>query len=144
MSILSVHIKVICSAVDDVDLICDAMVKLLHDDAELSVSSSKTYHGAIQFTIEAMATRKRDVRQLTGNLPKSMLTEILEEGLEKMMDDNKTLHFRLDLQEFVKGRVVLGKGIRANHPVKIRMKIESYPGQDPLQVAEEYFSGLGS
>ena len=73
-----------------------------------------------------------------------MLTEILEEGLEKMMDDNKTLHFRLDLQEFVKGRVVLGKGIRGRHPVKIRMKVESYPGQDPLQVAEEYLSSMGS
>ena len=46
-----------------------------------------------------------------------MLTE-LEVGLEKMMDDNKTLHFRLDLQEFVKGRVVLGKGIRGRHRLK--------------------------
>ena len=47
-----------------------------------------------------------------------MLTELLEVGLEKMMDDNKTLHFRLDLQEFVKGRVVLGKGIRVGTRLK--------------------------
>ena len=106
--------------------------------------SSKTYHGATQFTIEAMATRKRDVRQLTGNLPKTMLTELLEEGLEKMMDDNKTLHFRLDLQEFVKEELCWGRGLGVGTRLKIRMKIESYPGQDPLQVAEEYLSGLGS
>ena len=64
MSIRSIHVKVIASAIDDIELISNAVSNLLHKEAELEITRSKSYHGAMQTTIEGSAKRRRDVKQV--------------------------------------------------------------------------------
>ena len=144
MTIRSIHVKVIASAIDDTELISQAILNLLHQDAELVISRDKSYHGAIQTTIEGSAKRRRDVKQVANNFPRSFFNDLMKNDLEQRIDESKFLHFRLDLQEFVRGNIVLVKGNRRRHPVKVRMKIESYPGQDPLTEATKFLSGLAT
>ena len=144
MSIRSIHVKVIASAIDDIELICNAVSNLLHKEAELEITRSKSYHGAMQTTIEGSAKRRRDVKEVANNFPRSFFNDLINNELERRIDDSKFLHFRLDLQEFVKGNIVLVKGDRRRHPVKVRMKIESYPGQDPLTEATKFLSSLAT
>ena len=142
MSIRSIHVRVIASAIDDIELICNAVSNMLHKEAELEITRSKSYHGAMQITIEGSAKRRRDVKQVANNFPRSFFNDLINNGLEQRIDDSKFLHFRLDLQEFVKGNIALARGDRTRHPVKVRMKIESYPGQDPLTEATKFLSSL--
>ena len=144
MTIRSIHVKVIASAIDDTELISQAILNLLHQDAELMITRGKSYHGAIQTTIEGSVKRRKDVKQVLENFPGSFYGDLIDNGLGKRIDDSKYLHFRLDLQEFVKGNTVLVRGNGRRHPVKVRMKIESYPGQDPLTEAKKFLSGLVS
>ena len=144
MSIRSVQVKVIASAIDDIELISNAVENLLHKEAEIVVKRSKSYHGAMQTTIEGSAKRRKDVKQVVNNFPRSFFKDLIDNGLEQRIDDSKFLHFRLDLQEFVKGSIVLVKGDRRRHPVKVRMKIESYPGQDPLTEAIKFLSSFAT
>lgn len=144
MSIRSIHVKVIASAIDDTELISQAILNLLHKDAELVISRDKSYHGAIQTTIEGSAKRRKDVKQVLKNFPGSFYWNLINNGLGERIDDSKYLHFRLDLQEFVKNNIVLVEGSGRRHPVKVRMKIESYPGQDPLTEAKKFLSDLAA
>ena len=57
--------------------------------------------------------------------------QALLEDLEIRFDENNTLHFRLDLNEFIDGQVVLaapGEVIT----IKCHTKVEVYPGQVAL------------
>ena len=54
--------------------------------------------------------RRKDVKQVVNNFPRSFFKDLIDNGLEQRIDDSKFLHFRLDLQEFVKGSIVLVKG----------------------------------
>ena len=66
---------------------------------------------------------------------KGLWDSILKMGIESRMDDSKFLHARLDLQKFVAGEHVLASRARSRHSVKLRIKIECYPGQEIIDEA---------
>ena len=78
----------------------------------------------------------KQARLSLGMLEKESLREILENGLDKRIDDDKFLHIRLSL-----GRLVQGIGAlsgNTDEPVaKGKFKLEVYPGQEPIDVAEK-------
>ena len=59
--------------------------------------------------------------------------DLLISSLDDRMDENNTLHFRIGLDELIRGDVVI---VSSNvKSVKGQTKLEVYPGQSPLEEA---------
>tara|TARA_B110000438_G_scaffold2346_1_gene2439 strand:+ start:304 stop:552 length:249 start_codon:yes stop_codon:yes gene_type:complete len=62
------------------------------------------------------------------------LDSILEDGIEKRIDDSKNLHIRLELSKLVSGEIYLSNNKTTSATVKGKFKIESYPGDSVTEV----------
>ncbi|MGB0628095.1 MAG: RNA-binding domain-containing protein [Candidatus Thalassarchaeaceae archaeon] len=136
----SVEWTIISSAVDDVDMIALALESVLPEGVEIEYENVKSHHGARQTMLRSRLNRKKDIRGSMSLVQKGLWDSILKMGIESRMDDSKFLHARLDLQKFVAGEHVLASRARSRHSVKLRIKIECYPGQEIIDEATTLLS----
>jgi len=128
------------SAVDDVDLIAEALAWLAGDDSVIDVVKGKSALGASQTTLIARLSKKGAMKSL-ARLSGDSLEKLLEEGLDNRIDDEKVLHLRISISDLVRGKAVLWDG--SDGPVaKGRFKIEGYPGDDIVLVATNMITEL--
>ena len=137
MSLHSVSWRVHCSAVDDVEVIEAAMSQLSSGKTQINKEKSKSHHGAPQTLLEIKVNSKKEAKQSLRSLGESVLNQIMENGLDSQIDEDKVFHIRLSLSSFVAGNIRLAEGVDRKSAVKGRFKIESYPGQDPREVLLE-------
>ena len=137
MSLHSASFSVHCSAVDDISLIEESLQWLAGPEAEFIRERSKSHHGAPQLTLSANITRKKTAKEAFTRLGSVALTSLQQGGLAELIDDDKNLHVRLDIDELVCGRVSIARGQSRKFAVKGRFKIEAYPGQQPLEIVNE-------
>lgn len=142
MAFRSVHLRILATPVDDVELISEATSAILPEEVELIVTPHKSHHGALQTTIEAHITRKRDIRIWVERIGATFWEHLLADGISKRIDDDKFLHLRLDLPGLVGGRYVFAHGQSFKHPLKIKIKIESYPGMNTEDEAKSFVRSL--
>ena len=126
----SIEWTIISSAVDDVEMMALALESVLPEGAEIGRENVKSHHGARQTVLRSRITRKKDIRGSMSLVQKGFWNSILKTGVESRIDESKFLHARLDLQKFVAGEHVLANRSRSRHSVKLRIKIECYPGQE--------------
>lgn len=137
----SVEWSIISSAVDDVDMMASALESVLPEGVEIEWENVKSHHGAPQTMLRSRLKKKRDIRGSMSLVQSSFWDSILKTGLESRLDDSKFLHARLDLQKFVSGEHVIASAGRSRHSVKLRIKIECYPGQEIIDEATSLLSG---
>ena len=131
----SIEWTIISSAVDDVDMMALALESVLPESVEIEWENVKSHHGARQTMLRSRINRKKDIRGSMSLVQRGFWDSILKMGVESRMDDSKFLHARLDLQKFVAGEHVLASRTRSRHSVKLRIKIECYPGQNIIDEA---------
>ena len=131
----SMEWTIISSSVDDVDMMALALESILPEGVEIEYENVKSHHGAGQTMLRSRLNRKRDIRGSMSLVQKGLWDSILETGVEPRVDDSKFLHARLDLQRVVAGEHVLASRPRSRHSVKLRIKIECYPGQEIIDEA---------
>ena len=134
MSLHSVSWRIHCSAMDDLEIIQSAMKQLSAVNSEVSWEKSKSYHGSPQTILEMRINNKKNAKQSLELLGKSLLNQLVENGIESQIDDDKIFHIRLSLSSLVAGKLRLAEGSEWTSAVKGKYKIESYPGQDPSEV----------
>ena len=137
MSLHSVNWSVHCSAIDNIEIIEDALSQLSDNSGDLIKENTKSYHGAPQTTISLTINKKRDARDSFEKLGETLLRNLKENGIEKLIDENKVLHIRLSTPHLVQGILQLAEGEGRKIAVKGRFKIESYPGQNPEEVVNQ-------
>ena len=137
----SVEWSIISSAVVDVDMIALALESVLPEGVEIEWENVKSHHGAPQTMHRSRIKRKREIRGSMSLVQSSFWDSILRTGLESRLDDSKFLHARLDLQKFVSGKHVIASKGRSRHSVKLRIKIECYPGQKVIDKATLLLTG---
>lgn len=142
MSLHSVSWRIHCSAMDDLEIIQSAMKQLSAVNSEVSWEKSKSYHGSPQTILEMRINNKKNAKQSLELLGKSLLNQLVENGIESQIDDDKNLHIRLSLSSLVAGKLRLAEGSEWTSAVKGKYKIESYPGQDPSEVLLELISKI--
>ena len=142
MSLHSVSWRTHCSAMDDLEIIQSAMKQLSAVNSEVSWEKSKSYHGSPQTILEMRINNKKNAKQSLELLGKSLLNQLVENGIESQIDDDKNLHIRLSLSSLVAGKLRLAEGSEWTSAVKGKYKIESYPGQDPGEVLLELISKI--
>lgn len=119
---------------DDLEIIQSAMKQLSAVNSEVSWEKSKSYHGSPQTILEMRINNKKNAKQSLKLLGKSLLNQLVENGIESQIDDDKNFHIRLSLSSLVAGKLSLAEGSEWTSAVKGKYKIESYPGQDPSEV----------
>ena len=119
---------------DDLEIIQSAMKQLSAVNSEVSWEKSKSYHGSPQTILEMRINNKKNAKQSLELLGRSLLNQLVENGIESQIDDDKNFHIRLSLSSLVAGKLRLAEGSEWTSAVKGKYKIESYPGQDPSEV----------
>ena len=127
---------------DDLEIIQSAMKQLSAVNSEVSWEKSKSYHGSPQTILEMRINNKKNAKKSLELLGKSLLNQLVENGIESQIDDDKNLHIRLSLSSLVAGKLRLAEGSEWTSAVKGKYKIESYPGQDPGEVLLELISKI--
>ena len=130
MAIHHINLRTTASAVDNLSAISDAMAWLC-GDAELMLTDRTTsYHGSEMFILSAKISKNRAVASFLGKLKQGEIS-VLAGDLAKRIDENNTLHFRLCLDSIIDQRISFAES--GDKTVKCSIKIESYPGDSPLE-----------
>ena len=140
MSLHSVYWRIHCSAVDDLEIIESAMSQLSPVKTEITREKSKSYHGAPQIILVMKINNKKAAKQSLQSLGKDVLNQLVSNGLESQIDDDKIFHVRLSLSSLVNGDILLAEGSEWKSAVKGQYKIEAYPGQKPSEVLLDLIS----
>nr|AIF15943.1 hypothetical protein [uncultured marine group II/III euryarchaeote KM3_72_A06] len=127
---------------DDLSVIEDSMQWLAGEGAEISRERSKSHHGAPQMMIEASIDRKKGAKQAFLRMGVAALSDLRSAGIADLIDEDKALHVRIDIDELVQGRISLATGKSRKFAVKGRFKIESYPGQEPVEILNQLIDDI--
>ena len=134
MGILRAEWRVHACELDDIALIQKSLEWLSGIDDCVVWERGKSFHGPpISIGIVRIG-RKKLARESLGRLGSETLLQLLSEGIEKRIDDDKNLHLRISLSKLVKGEVRLCLRDRSETFVKGIFKIESYPGDNHLNI----------
>ena len=80
-------------------------------------------------------TRKKDVRFVISQLGKQWLSDLLKEDILTRIDDKNIIHLRLNLAQLCCGNIELSKPRKREPCIKLKIKLEVYPGQSLNDIA---------
>jgi len=124
------------SGVASTEAIASALNWVTGGEAEISREKVKSYHGARMTMLRAHIHRKKAARESIAHLGAQLLSRLAKsDNLNARIDEENVLHIRLSISSLVRGSIELSEG--AEEQVKGRIKLEVYPGQDPLGNARE-------
>ena len=134
--------RVHASAVDNIEMITNAISWLAGNNAEISIEHEKSALGAPMSTIVAKM-KKKSARVSLQKFGKEQLRSLLKSGLELRIDEEKVLHVRASLSDLVRGSAIF-ESRSTRTVVKGRFKLEVYSTQDPTLVASGLLNELMS
>ena len=124
------------SGVASTEVIAAALSWLTGGEAEIIREKVKSYHGARMTMLRAQIHRKKAARESIAHLGVQLLSQLAQsDDLTARIDEENVLHIRLSISSLVRGSIELSEG--SEEQVKGRIKLEVYPGQDPLGNARE-------
>ena len=86
--------------------------------------------------LKAQIKRKKTARESIPHMGARILDFLAQSGdLNARIDEENVLHVRLSIASLVRGSIEFSEG--SEEQVKGRIKLEVYPGQDPLENARE-------
>jgi RNA binding exosome subunit len=122
------------SGVGSTEGIEDALKWLTGGMAEITKEKVKSYHGTRMILLRAQIQQKKAAKQSICHLGHEFLTKLSElDDLGARIDDGNSLYIRLSISALVKGSIELPVG--SEEQIKGRIKLEVYPGQDPVENA---------
>lgn len=137
MGILRAEWRIHACELDDIALIQKSLEWLSGIDDCVVWKKDKSFHGPPISIGMVKIGRKKLARESLGRLGSETLQQLLSDGLEKRIDDDKNMHLRISLSKLVKGEVRLCTRDRSEAFVKGLFKIESYPGDNHLEIITE-------
>ena len=136
MSVHNVTWYATASGVGSTEVIEVALNWLTGGNAEISREKVKSYHGARMMMLRANIQRKKTARESIPHMGARILDFLAQsEDLNARIDEENVLHVRLSIASLVRGSIEFSEG--SEEQVKGRIKLEVYPGQDPLENARE-------
>jgi len=121
------------SGLEDEYIHAAALAWLVGDEEVVEIERMDSYHGSPIHLIKAELTRRGPATKSLSYLGAEVL-ESLKQQLDTRMDENNVLHIRLDLLDLLAGKMRLtNPGVRPT--VKGKAKLEVYPGNNPIDVA---------
>lgn len=125
--------RVTASGVEDEVLIANAISELIANEELVEIEKTTSYYGSTIHLISAITKKNKVAIKSLSKLGSTNL-DILISSLEERLDENNTLHFRIGLDELIRGEILL---VSSNvKSIKGQTKLEVYPGQSALKEAE--------
>jgi RNA binding exosome subunit len=115
------------SAVSNVDAVADAITWLIGDESWVDVERTTSHYGSEIHMVAAFCKKKSAALDSFARLGSENLA-LLSKEFETRMDESNTLHFRIDLNALIAGKVILSDASKPD-TIKGQIKIEVYPGQ---------------
>ncbi|MBJ47359.1 MAG: hypothetical protein CMB59_05665 [Euryarchaeota archaeon] len=135
MGVHHVSWKSTASGLEDEYIHAAALSWLVGDDDAIEIERMNSYHGSAIHIVSAELKRRGQATKSLARLGVFVLSQLKDE-LDSRMDEDNVIHIRLDLLELLAGRISLT--VPGDRPtVKGRAKLEVYPGNEPMDVAEE-------
>ena len=121
------------SGLEDEYIHAAALAWLVGDEDVVEIERMDSYHGSPIHLIKAELKRRGPATKSLSYLGKEALESIKQE-IDTRMDENNVIHIRLDLLDLLAGKVSLT--LPGDRPtVKGKAKLEVYPGNNPIDVA---------
>ena len=133
MPFANLTLRATASGLEDEQVIAAALGWLVGDDEAVVVERTKSWHGSPMHLVSLRLSRRGDIRRAMTGLGVELLSRLMS-GLPSRMDEDNAIHFRLDLDALVCARLVLCEA-RGPSVVKGRLKLRTFPGQEPVEVA---------
>ena len=137
MGVHRLELRAHCSAVDDLDVIRCAVRKLVGNDTTIIEKAEKSWHGAPQTNFSVDINRKKDVRFVISQLGNQCLRTLLKQNILSRIDDKNIIHLRLNLAQLCCGNVKISEPRKREPCIKLKIKLEVYPGQSVNDIAVE-------
>lgn len=129
--------RVTASGLEDEILIANAISELIGNNELVEIEKTTSYYGSSIHLISAITKKNKLAIKSLSKLGVENLN-LLSASLEDRMDENNTLHFRIGLDELIRGDlVIVSSNVKS---VKGQTKLEVYPGQSPLEEANNILS----
>ena len=136
MGILRIHAAATAHELQDIGLVHQALEWLT--ETEWDVDMTTSYHGPKVALFSTQISKNKDVNLFMEKLEPCYKTILAE--LEQRLDEDNTIHLRLDLESVIGGKLVLVQTTSSNPVIKIRIKLAVYPGQDVRSIATDLFA----
>ena len=133
MPIHALMFSTIASGLQDINLITKSLEWLCNKKEIVEIEKTTSYHGS-PITLMKIKLSRSQSRMTLSRLGGDILNKLIEESEDRLDDENR-LHFRLNQNELVKGKISMGN-INENS-IKIIAKIEVYPGEQPLMILQK-------
>ena len=118
---------------EDEDRVVDSLLRLLRRDDEpaargkLTRNRMKAHHGGEIVLYEGVLKSSKELRKFFDSLrEETAVHRTLRDEFEARLDHHRVLHFRIDKQAAVQGRLELGSGGDA---FNVEVKYEDHKGQ---------------
>lgn len=123
------------SALEDEDVIAQAMDWLTGGKQDIIIEGEKSHHGATIHRIYCKITKKSAAVKSIPRLGTNALEEILD-SLESRLDEENVLHIRLALDQLTMAQVKIGDP-KKQATIKCRIKLQVWPGENSVDVARK-------
>ncbi|MAV06726.1 MAG: hypothetical protein CMA29_02400 [Euryarchaeota archaeon] len=137
MGVHRLELRAHCSAIDDLAVIRNGIGKLVGEETTITEKVDKSWHGAPQTNFSLEITRKKDVRFVISQLGYECLSTLLKEDILSRIDERNVIHLRLSLAELCCGRIEISEPRKREPCIKLKIKLEVYPGQSVEDIAIE-------
>ena len=137
MGVHRLELRAHCSAIDDLAVIRSGIKHLVGENTIITEKLDKSWHGAPQTNFSLEITRKKDVRFVISRLGHKCLSSLLEGDILSRIDDRNIIHLRLSLAELCCGKIEISEPRKREPCVKLKIKLEVYPGQSVEEIANK-------
>ena len=140
MPFANLTMRATSSGLEDEVVIATALSWLIGNDSALEIERTKSWYGSPVHVFSIKLANKGAIKKALRNMGPNLLKTLVMQ-LTQRMDEQNAIHFRLDLAGLVSAQIVLAEPGSSN-AVKIRLKLRTFPGQVPHEVAVQALEEL--
>jgi RNA binding exosome subunit len=140
MPFANLTMRATSSGLEDENVIATALSWLIGDESAVEMERTKSWHGSPVYMFSVRLGSKGAIKRALRNMGPNLLKTLVLQ-LQQRMDEYNAIHFRLDLASLVSAQITLADP-GAAAVVKARLKLRTFPGQVPHDVAVEALEEL--
>ncbi|MDD3399190.1 MAG: RNA-binding domain-containing protein [Candidatus Methanomethylophilaceae archaeon] len=133
-----IKVRLVCYATEREDILRDVMSTLL-PQGELNITRTEGHHGNPMTVLEMELTKSREFKTLFQVLGEEIISDIRGD-LDRRVDEDCTLYFRLDKQDAVKGQYNI---VTHGDVISVAAKAVAHPARKEIAMAnlDKFFQG---
>lgn len=132
-----IKLRLVCYATEREEILRDVMGAFISEEDELTITNTSGHHGNPMTIMELELTKNRQFKELFKVLGAEFVQD-LKDDLDRRVEEDCILYFRLDKQEAVQGRYVI---VTHGDVISVSAKAVSHPARKEIALnnLEKFF-----